>query len=353
MKNSVLFNLCLFLIVFSSCRFAGNNGEKEQVVDHCEANGRAILTGTFMGMPIGLNYVDGSLMVYDAADKEAYKAISLKGNKVFPFLKRGAGPHEMLIPRGSINSDLDLLVVHCSNTHKKMMFSISDLLSGVFSPLEVTDVVENDQGFLFNFCVAGKGRYVGNYHFFKDDHTYALLDENFKVINKGGSFPVYESSEKEKSITKSMVFQGRMFYNNKRNQGGMFYSQCRGFDLFKVDGDSIRIIRSELLNKPLYKVVGQPGDVIFSKENENGYLAVDCSDDYIYALYSGKSLAATNNNLMEIYHSNKVHVFDWDGHLVREITLDHPVNTFCIKDDSLFYGINAMDEPLIYEFSLK
>ncbi|MGV8829624.1 MAG: hypothetical protein ACWA6U_15065 [Breznakibacter sp.] len=108
MQSSVLFCLGFFLFVLSSCRFVGKNDVKEQVVEHCEANGRAILTGTFMGMPIGLNYIDGSLMVYDAADKEAYKAISLKGNKVFPFLKRGAGPHEMLIPRGSVNSDLDL-----------------------------------------------------------------------------------------------------------------------------------------------------------------------------------------------------------------------------------------------------
>lgn len=71
------------------------------------------------------------------------------------------------------------------------------------------------------------------------------------------------------------------------------------------------------------------------------YASVQCDEQYIYALYKGKS-----------DRSAIVHLFDWEGQLLRQIELDRPVSLLSLDPVSgKLYGM-CHDEEVIYRYSI-
>ena len=74
---------------------------------------------------------------------------------------------------------------------------------------------------------------------------------------------------------------------------------------------------------------------------ENYYISVQCDDRYIYALYAGESDRPTT-----------VHVFDWDGRLLRRLELSHPASLLSLDPVSGKLYAMYRDEEEIYRYSL-
>jgi hypothetical protein len=80
------------------------------------------------------------------------------------------------------------------------------------------------------------------------------------------------------------------------------------------------------------------------------YMRLYTTDQYIYALYAGKTVAE-----IEQSEGLTVHVFKWDGTAHCELHLNTLVNCFCVDEKNGFlYGINPMgeDNSTLYRFSL-
>ncbi len=78
------------------------------------------------------------------------------------------------------------------------------------------------------------------------------------------------------------------------------------------------------------------------------YKRVVSDDRYIYALWSG----CARNELSADIAFDMVHVFDWNGKLVRKLKLDCPVSDLVMDfHDGSLYGWN-MEEQILYKYDM-
>lgn len=90
------------------------------------------------------------------------------------------------------------------------------------------------------------------------------------------------------------------------------------------------------------RIKGNPG---FSPDYERDYyMSVQCDDEYIYALYKG---GETSDK------ATTVHVFDWDGHLVRKIKLDRPASSISLDPVSGMLYTMYPNQEEIYSYRIN
>jgi len=89
----------------------------------------------------------------------------------------------------------------------------------------------------------------------------------------------------------------------------------------------------------------------------NNYRAVKSTNNFIYALYVGKTnqdLSYDWNDLAAFgNHSNEIHVFSWEGEPVKRILLDRAIFSFDVTHDDrtlIASSIDSMDE--LFKYSL-
>jgi hypothetical protein len=75
-----------------------------------------------------------------------------------------------------------------------------------------------------------------------------------------------------------------------------------------------------------------------------GYLAIDSNDKYIFALYSGMNQVENPDGIF--LRSNIIHVFDWNGNPVCQLSVNRRVMSICV-DDSNLYGYDDGDEDIV------
>lgn len=83
----------------------------------------------------------------------------------------------------------------------------------------------------------------------------------------------------------------------------------------------------------------------------NYYMDIMAGDEYIYALYFGKSadLYYQNGEL-----SKEIFVFDYDGKLLKTYTLDYSLVSLAVDEENMrFFGISSHEDPnvVIFEYT--
>ena len=74
------------------------------------------------------------------------------------------------------------------------------------------------------------------------------------------------------------------------------------------------------------------------------YMSVQCDEKYIYALYKGEEPHEK---------ATVVHVFDWEGQLLRRIELSHPASSLSLDPVSGMLYTMRYDEEEIYRYSVN
>ena len=68
----------------------------------------------------------------------------------------------------------------------------------------------------------------------------------------------------------------------------------------------------------------------------------------MYTLYSGRSL---KEHGLKCFQSNLIHVYDWEGKLVKKLQLDIDVKQMAVtKDNRKIYAIADLPDPVLVVF---
>lgn len=352
MKN--IFLISQIIILLYSC----NASKKSKIEFGNTSFINTIATSTkttdiFLGMPIRLEYISNSLIIREPHARTLYKILDLESGLVSEFGEKGRGPNEMVSPI-SFNDRVQLKFNgYCFDLKKIITYSIDSLKRGINQPNQIINNIDNFSGSIHRIEKAKNNTYLVRAHSFDSSNTYFLLDDLFKTIIQGGKYPDDEKFSRLENLSKSLIFQGNLVYNKEIGKGLLFYSKCKGYEAFEIYNNEIILKKQVLETLPDFKVSEKnPGDVMYSKENKSGFLCSSFTDNYAYALYSGKSYNDTNGNMMDLVHGNKIYKFNWHGELVSIINLDKNINIFTCVNDSEFYGINSKDEPYLLKFSV-
>ena len=307
----------------------------------------------FLGMPVRLEYISNSLIIREPQARTLYKILDLESGLVSEFGEKGRGPNEMLLPISFSDKVQFKFNGYCFDLKKIITYGIDSLKRGINRPIQILSNIDNFSGFLHRIEKAKNSTYFVRAHSFDSSSTFFLLDETFKTIIQGGKYPEDDKFNNLENLSKSLIFQGNLVYNKEIEKGLLFYSKCKGYEAFEIYNNEIILKKQILETLPDFEVSdNNPGDVMYSKDNKDGFLCSSSTDNYAYALYSGKSYNDTNGNIMDLVHGNKIYKFNWDGDLVSIINLDRNINVFTCVNDSVFYGINSEDEPYILKFSI-
>ena len=81
------------------------------------------------------------------------------------------------------------------------------------------------------------------------------------------------------------------------------------------------------------------------KEGLNGYVDIYATEQFVYALFSGKKLKDENSK-----YAKRLRVFNWNGNLIKEYELDIPSSDICVSDDDSRLWTIAInpDTELVY-----
>ena len=85
-----------------------------------------------------------------------------------------------------------------------------------------------------------------------------------------------------------------------------------------------------------------------TRTNRNGFYDVATNDDYIFTIYSGKSVESAG---LELSNCDYLMVFDWKGNPVACFRTDNPLRSVCCEGNTV-YGLDAIDQSTIYKFDL-
>lgn len=149
------------------------------------------------------------------------------------------------------------------------------------------------------------------------------------------------------TMTLSYILQGVMTVNNEKRM--FFWSNSMG-DYYEIyDYSDIHDITNVITQK--ISIPDTNGDTpVMTLNNHLGILSVASDNEYVYALYSGRTLEELLENNFDkdkALISNTILVYDWNGRPVRKIISNKQLSQLCYdKYDQILYAIeiNENDE---------
>jgi hypothetical protein len=153
----------------------------------------------------------------------------------------------------------------------------------------------------------------------------------------------------------SIAYQGDILM---RPSGGKFVSTSRSsfnFDIVKISQNGSLELESEKRFWPP-SFGGNSGSFISTgsfiskveSDNKYGCLSTSVSDNFIYILYSGKTM---KENAM---YSKTVLVYDWEGNPIKVLELDQELNLISVsQNDDYLVGYAYDGKANLYKYKLK
>lgn len=177
-----------------------------------------------------------------------------------------------------------------------------------------------------------------------------LLDEKGTIIKRIDELPYRDEVEKKVSgEVRSEVYQGTLAVSPSKKKvvfatlyGDMIYF----YDVLSNGELALKFKQENAYAEYDYEDFLYGMHYVFSPYY---FMDVCLTDDYVYALYSGKQ----RDDELEACQSNLIRVYDWDGTLVKKLQLDIDVKQIAVtKDNRKVYAIADLPDPVLVIFKL-
>lgn len=265
------------------------------------------------------------------------------GDIIARFGKKGQGPNEVMMMPQILTLVGNILYFY--DIDRDILFSINCNNGSNYIPQKIIDFDKNKK--IMRVLPIADRKYVALGGF--DDGRYLLLDENGHEISCYFDYPNFEGDEHFTNYHKAFAFRGNLM---RRPDGKRFFFAARDSELFEI----IEMNENDELNK-VFSFQGEMakyvpfGDgiktvsVATKRESKMFFIDANCTQNYIYLLYSNKVIG---NNLFNAFRSNKILVFDWNGKPVTSLHLDIEVSYIAIdENDKNLYAYDQENEHLV------
>lgn len=124
-------------------------------------------------------------------------------------------------------------------------------------------------------------------------------------------------------------------------------------ELYDANGSLQRVVNGPISVAPVFEVAMAGGAPTMASDEDLrfGYTGIAAGQRYIFALFSGRRRGDYAPS--EATYADELHVFDWDGNLVRIITLDRALSHIAISpDEHALYGIAYEPEEALVAYDL-
>lgn len=353
----IKFSVLLFTITMVfSCRdvkdsdhFSGEIVEFSDLADMIEIQPRTIeLDGVYDGL---IAVYDSLVFFWSHKYRDAwYSVFNLNNNQHLGFfIPSGEGPNEVLrvVPITQFFTE--------NNELKTLLYAFSD---NKLVTWNITKSLEQNET-IYDTIIPYNWQTEKHIIPFKD-MFYAGEDSLFVYRHPAETDeePTLPLIELRTISSNERIDQISVFKNSIANKESMVYTNDFFFtdNSYKPDGTKVvqtmsRLGQINIIDLKSHQVKGyrmkNTDDFsIFYGTMEGSkyyYYRVASNNDYIFALWLGKSL----DILPEIYEPDIIHVFDWEGNFIKKIKLAVPIREMWLDQvNNLLYGYNEVEEKL-------
>ncbi|MDD2612081.1 MAG: BF3164 family lipoprotein [Bacteroidales bacterium] len=308
---------------------------------HIKSESR-IINGVYMRYPFRVRLVDSILYIMDLHGTEnichAFSYPQME--HINSYGKLGKGPNEFLDSENICFDQQEQLWVLDANRQKLVQIKQGiihteiDLNDKLIRTLDFT--LYDDSTFLVP-------DYSGQFR-------YHIIDSKGNIIESRQKIPTEKNGNEGASyIALAQAWRPFMDYNPKNGILAMATQLGEVMELYDVPHDTVIHIFKGAAGEPKYLYRGGfaiPNGIM-------GYSDIHVGNQYIYAVFWGRTFEDIRQNGDKVEGGKSIHVFDLRGHLIASLQLDRHITGFNI--DETHHKIIALDansdQPLI-EFSI-
>lgn len=185
------------------------------------------------------------------------------------------------------------------------------------------------------------------------DGRFALADTSGELINTFLSYPFEDEFDGISTRDLGMAYQSNFSFHPTMPLVTVVNFTAGNLDILRVENDSIEEVSQVYTHQPKFENQSSETQisVMFDADNIMGYWDNDVTEEYIYALYSGRERSDPNQST-----GNKLLVFDWEGNPIKQLNLDIEVSGIAVdQNNETLYAVANDDnnEAFIATFSLK
>jgi hypothetical protein len=312
-----------------------------------ELSGSLFLSEEFLQDPWSIGVMDSFLIVGNLNGRplmEVYNRFSKE--QVNTFLSIGQGPLEVLaLSNFQVVDDSRLLIpdlfskktlsVDKNNIGKDSViveefFSLSGYDESTAASIEKVAYL-NDQ-YNIMYTNDSKGRL-------------GLLDKRDKTLSHFYPFTEADILFPELDVFRNnRLFSCDMTVNTTKNKVAMSTHMADILDIYEYRDDELKPVwhHQEFLPNGI-KIIefeNSPLQAFYTNKSVYGYHDITSSDNNVYALFVGRSPEEG-----DIYFTNRIRVFDWQGKNRFEIKTNYPLKRIAVtKDDKTLYGVSKDED---------
>ena len=355
MKSKIYYYLSLSLSLFILCSCTDSKSKKR-----VSSVSMGILTHNIIDLgEIFIGY-GGRLVVYkdtiigmEAPNSSMPPFFCLKPNEELPsfyyFGNKGQGPNDFLQPYSIQHIENNIIGTWDINARMYYEFALPDEKKEVsidkrvrFEVILLSRVIKTAYNQFIALMMAD------------DEAMFLLADSTGKTVNTFFEYPYRNNDERQRFNNRARfsAYQGELATNPSKTK--FVYASDKGeiIHFYDIENNNIKPIVKIEKEYALYENREIPGGgtgVQLGTEGMRGYVSIYATEQFVYALFSGKKVGETNSRA-----AHTLRIFDWNGNNVKEYELDVPSLYLCVSDDdSKLWAIATNPDPELVYFNLK
>ena len=339
MRTHVFLATCLLALLFS----CSTKKEQEEVViqslKHEVLMGDEYLIGKINDMAL-MN--DSIPVVINVGSDKMFQVLDHSRKKVLEVGNVGQGPDDFLLSFG-LSSGMEN-TFSANDVNRRRFFTVH--LNPEDDSWRVEHHLKFDSIMHIYIKPIANNRYVATGIY--DDCHLMLLDEKGTPLKGFGEWPYQDEQEKKvPGTTRARVYQGKLEVSPSKDK----------LVFAVMSGDMLYFYR--ILPNGELELISKQENAYAHYDHTNGahygtapqhYIDASTTGDYVYTLYSGRSL---KEHELKCFQSNLIHVYDWEGKLVKKLQLDIDIKQIAVtKDNRKIYAIADLPDPVLVVFGI-
>jgi hypothetical protein len=300
---------------------------------------------------------DTLLLLKNGRSQPIFNLVNIKNGKVLKeFGRPGNGPGEFV---GNLQIDRSFQsgFINIPDNLQARMYQYcidSILYSDNVQPIDLFSfsVNENVKDVYYRILQINDSIFVGIQS--NSSERFLVFNINNNEVYPQGKDPE-DKNQQNNTIKKRLsdAYQGDLKYNYSNNKMVFASMNSEMFEIYKLNNLNLTLEKSYYTSLPSYSLKEtSDGAQYVSMQITGGHtLSLAISNQLIYMLLSKKGQEVS---FYEMFKSNLILVFDWDGKPVKKFLLDCEVNEIEIStDEKRIYAIRDNPDPEVIYFDIK
>jgi hypothetical protein len=311
-------------------RQAEQGGKVQRVARSDTLRSETLFAGDALGRPQAIGIVEDWLLVGDAPRPRALHVIRrADGRHLASWGRKGGGPGEFRTLWG-IQPDRDGRAwLYDPSQSRLTLVDVPTVLAGAGNPVRrmvrlQADLVPMTAQWLADTLLVSSGLFTRG--------RLAMFDANGRLKSVSGPLPA--AREGVPPQVAQHAYTGTLVRNPSRPLVAIGTRHADRVEIYDLhNGGLMRVARGPRGFEPVYEVQVRGGHPAMASSDDMrfGYVDLAARGDHLYALYSGASRGERPGRAS---FGGEVHVFDWEGTLLRILPLDHLALALAVSEDA-------------------